>query len=312
MPILINDNSTQFDKSYNAVNIILDATDESALNFEIHIPTIKIEIANGNKLFFEFHFGLDPMAQNFKDQMQFLGFSIAITTFIEKIYEPYKDHIQGVFLYRGIGNFSKAVESHCELIDLFEEFASKIEGERAYHLRLFSLQVLMEYLHRLGAMLPEELLMYVLLNFKGESCPCRQAQMLAANHYPYIKAAVKGALIPYEGLAWESGKSQIGYIGKDCTLFSLVDVPSVALLLPEFGNVPVDEVNKEIERLNSSGINYKIIPEEMLNESWHLIDDLIVFDGHVSFEGKRMIDGFIAAGGLVKKIGVLLEDALSE
>lgn len=303
--MLIHD-SNEIDDCFDAINILLDATDDSKLSFQDVIPQIEKGIAAGKKLFFEFQFGMDPLHFNFKDQMQFFGYSIAIASFIEVIYTPYSEHIEGVFLYRGSGDFSGAITSHLELQELFDEFVKG--SDREYELHLFSLQVLMEYLHRLGAALPEDLSMHVLLNFKGISVSSHQAELLSADHFPYIKPAVKGARVAYEGLAWEKGRSQSGFLGRDLSGFEKIDVPHVALLLPAFGDVPYDAVNTELEKLNASGISYKVIPEDMLNESWHLIDQLIVFEGHISGEGKRMINGFIAAGGKVKTITFSLKE----
>ena len=312
MTYTIFDDPISSSDQYNAVNILLDATDDSKLDFLSKQDQIEAAIAQKKKLFFEFQFGMDSITHNFKDQMAFFGYSIGITTFINTVYEKYRDHVEGVFLYRGAGDFRKAIESHLELRELREDFCRGLSGDLAHFEYVFSIQILMEYLHRLAAALDDELSLHVLLNLKGISSASKQAEMLAAYTFPYIKPAVKGAQIPHNGLGWEKGRSQVGYVGSSIENYSLTDVANVAILLPELGRVPYSDLDAEIAKLNESGVSYKIIPEDMLNQSWHLIDDLMVFEELVSSEGKRMIDGFIAAGGRVKKMGDLSETALSE
>lgn len=294
--------SSEAHENFDAVNIAIDATDDSNLNFKEVIPQIEKAIEANKKIFVEFQFGMDPLRFNFKDQMQFFGLSIAIASFIEVLYTPYGEHFAGVILYRGAGDFSQAIKSHLELEELYDEFKASARGDETYLLYLFSMQILMEYLHRLGAALPESLDMFVMLNLKGVDSPTKQAELLAANHFPYIKPAVKGAKVLFEGLTWDQGRSFVGYIGKDLSCFEKIDTPHLAILLPPFGDVDYDLMDQKIEQINRSGESYKVIPDDMLNESWHLIDRLVVFEGHISDEGKRMIDGFIAAGGEVEKV----------
>lgn len=298
--ITIYDGEETEDIRYNAIIIGVDLTDESNLNFHEEKQKVERAIQQGKQIVFEWYLGLDPLMHNFHDQMRYFGLTIGIVAFIEKIYEPNATHVCGVILYRGVGDFRHAVRHHLELKELLYEFKQEHEQMDEDHLeRLFSLQVLMEYLHRLGSALPDELLMHVLLNFKGIGHPSKQAELLSANLFPYIRPAVKGARVAYEGLAWDQGKSSVGYIGTKIEAFTPTVVPQIAVLLPPFGKVPYDALDQELSRLEGEEAFYKIIPEDDLNESWYLIDKLIVFEGVVSEEGKRMIDGFIAAGGEV-------------
>ena len=278
--------------------VYLDADLHSSLNFSEKIEEIEQIIYEGKRLYFEFRFGLNPEIHNFKDQMHFMSLSIAIATFIEKIFESYQEHIDGVFLYRGLGDFRGAIDNHKELREQREEFIGDLK--RSEHLdRLFALQVLMEYLHKLAAPLPEEISWNVLLNFKTILRPSYQAELLAAYTFPYIKPSVKGALVPTEGFAWGRGSSERGYIGNEISEFFFREKAQIAILLPPMGCFCYDLLDAKLIELNETGHPYKLIPEEMLNESWHLIDDLYIFEDRVTSEGRRMLAGFEAAGGRV-------------
>ncbi len=304
MTILITD-----EPEGNSLNIFLDSTPDSPLSFEDKYREIDEAIEKGKRLYFEFEFGLDPLSHNFKDQMRFYGYSMALATFTKLIYEKYSEHIDGVFLYRGAGDFRQAIENQLEMREARDVFCLPF-GKNEHTERLFALQILLEYFHRLAATLPDELSLNVLLNFKSIPSRARQAELLAAYTFPYIKPCVKGALVPFAGLAWEKGRSEFGYIGSNPALFEKIETPNTAILLPDLGKVDYEMLENALAGLEE--VNYKIIPDKMLNESWHLIDELIVLEGFVSSEGKRMIEGFIAAGGHIKTMGGPCRTALSE
>ena len=63
----------------------------------------------------------------------------------------------------------------------------------------------------------------------------------------------------------------------------------------------IDACLMELER---RGTPYRLIAEMYLTEEWDDLDDLIIFSPLLSKQGLRKVQGFVAAGGRVRKFGV--------
>lgn len=82
-------------------------------------------------------------------------------------------------------------------------------------------------------------------------------------------------------------------------------MPKTALLLPRCSITDIGAyqgLNEALLELISNKTPFKVISEDFLAVEWAEIDTLIVQTAGLSIEGKRMIQGFIAAGGEVSEI----------
>jgi hypothetical protein len=72
-----------------------------------------------------------------------------------------------------------------------------------------------------------------------------------------------------------------------------------AVMLPFLGNCNYTKFEEICCALEKKSIPYKIIEENLINEKWFDIDNILFDQENISFDGKRMLDGFIAAGGKI-------------
>lgn len=251
------------------------------------------EIKGLERVEIEFQLDLRSRAFRFRDPVGFYSRSIAMTEFNERIASLYAPKISAVFLYKGGVDFRAAIEVDASLREdflLWKGEYFKEETDQVY--RVFSIGVLMEYLHRLGAQLREDLSLFVELDFRAVTRISHQAELLANFYFPYIKPKVRGLLLQEEESA------------------------TLGVVLPELGRVPYDRLDAIFGELHEENIPYRSIPEASIVELWHGIDDLIVLPDTLSPEGIRRLKGFNAAGGRVlfvgERIGLSFEEDYNE
>lgn len=138
------------------------------------------------------------------------------------------------------------------------------------------------YCQMLSSHLPDE--MPITLLFQGSFTGIEKAQLLSIYEHFQVMFQEGG------GLIWDDEK------------ISYVPQTQIALCVPDESSL---EIEQAIARLKFS---YRVIPERFLNESWNEVDYLYVFSRWLSPRGKRMLQGFCAAGGTVivegEKIGL--------
>lgn len=125
-----------------------------------------------------------------------------------------------------------------------------------------------DYLHRLASFLPDEIKPYCLLD-KPQSA--KEAQLASKARFWHLHLSLEeecapiGILLPTD---------------EQCTSEVLAKFDQMLKLYPG-----------------------RIIPETHLTELWNGLDTLVVIEEALSVQGKRKVQGFIAAGGCVEKFG---------
>jgi tRNA (guanine-N7-)-methyltransferase len=87
----------------------------------------------------------------------------------------------------------------------------------------------------------------------------------------------------YFDTLWREKGKEIRYFQ-----FKKRKLPSKGILVPQ------DEKISGLERFRDS---YRLIPELQLNQMWDGLDELYIFENHLCPQGRRHVQGFIAAGG---------------
>lgn len=225
----------------------------------------------------EFDLGLDAPYFPIEDELTFSGLKFALSRFSKEVWPLYEERTSGAVLYRGAADFS----SHFRWSENQEENwktwkEGRPEASEAHLRRLFCADAFAHYFQMLAHALPDELPLTLHFDTSGCGTPAEKRQLLSKERFEHFhivteeSAASLAVLMPPEELCSGSVLSKI-----DRLLMSL-DEP------------------------------YRVIEEAFLTESWDGVDQIYVISEAVSFQGKRKLMGFCAAGGLVLVEGASL------
>ncbi len=306
MKPLIAETGYQFAKGpgFNALNIYLDLRPDSDLAWESVETEIETAIKLGAKLCFELDLGLSQKEAYLRDPAKFFSRGIGVSAFEERIYRPYKEQIAAIILYRGTANFRQAIEADTSLYADFLDWKLDLFGNKEvtnHIFWLFSMELFMQYLHRVSACIIDEIPLIALLDLSEVTRPSEQAELLSQTFFPYILPGVKKSCIHFKGFGWDE-PGELGSVGGKGVACLEGRTATLGVVLPEMGSVPYELFDKTIESLISKKISYRFFPESLMTDSWHELDQILVFSGAVSKEGLRMIQGFVAAEGEVVTI----------
>ncbi len=293
---------------FNTLNIYIDARPLSDLAWESLESEIETALKLGAKLSFEIDFGLNEKPC-FRDPASFFSRSIAVSLFENRVYKLYKEQIATIIVYRGNGNFKEAICQDVSLYTDFLEWKKEFFGEEDVTnqmFRLFSMELFMQYLHRLSAPLIDDIPLVALLDLGDSMRPSYQAELLSKTFFPYIIPGVKNACVHFNGFGWQD-RGNLGFIGHKSLSIKEISPPTLGVVIPEIGKVPYDFFDKTIHRLVENGIGYQVFPESLMIESWQGLDSILVFSNTLSQEGRRMLQGFNAAAGQVVTVGDSLD-----
>lgn len=174
-------------------------------------------------------------------------------------------HVKKVVLARTAGEFSKIFKKSENMECLRSDAKVDIE---TFYAQLFS-----EYLHRLSSMLAEDITPLLLCEFSKKQNIEHFILPFCKRRFEYISLIFSEEVLPIEG--------------KQSTIVAL---PQDELYSPgSFAPIFKDLKGKD----------FKCIPEELLNEHWDGVDNIIVVSEFLGPIGKRMLCGFEAAGGTI-------------
>ncbi len=138
-----------------------------------------------------------------------------------------------------------------------------------------------DYLHRLAAELPFEIPIYCHFILRGDIEPALLAQQLSMRRFEHFELILEGH--PLVGALRPSNAS-------------------VGLVLPQDTLLASHKIRTEWNRLVlEMKTSFRILPEELINEQWDGIDELIVLASGLTDLGERMLKGFEATGGAIKR-----------
>lgn len=129
------------------------------------------------------------------------------------------------------------------------------------------------YLHTLASYLPEEAALYCLFDDLTPYNAGEAAQLLSQDRFFHLE------------LSLTPSDASIGVVLPPDELCSPALLLALTTLLQEEPEV-------------------RVIPERRLNELWQGLDELVVFEGAVTPQGRRQLLGFEAAGGRIRSRGI--------
>ena len=137
------------------------------------------------------------------------------------------------------------------------------------------------YCQMLSAYLPDDLPVTLLVD--GFFGPVKKSEILSC--FEHFQICFRDG----EGLIWNEAKIE-----------RAASQSPIAVCMPDEPDEWLDK------RLAALPFAFKVIPERFLNERWSEVDYMYVFSKMLSPRGKRMLQGFCAAGGVVVVEGELI------
>ncbi|HRD56360.1 MAG TPA: hypothetical protein PLC42_08200 [Parachlamydiaceae bacterium] len=265
-------------------SIYLDCKLTASLDFQQEKKRAQDAIEQGLKLCFELDFGISPL---FFKSSEILSFQLALKHFEETFFLEFKDDVEMVFLYKGDLNFAKG---------------KKEENSEAFlhWLQLKSLDFSFCSNEALFSFFCRDQIMEVLRAITLDFSDMPFSLLLDASQIedPFLLAflAEKKHFSPF----------QVLLIGKAAE----EEKAPLAISLPSFEEV-LKKRDKSFENLfdffTEKKIAYRTISESCLLTEWHLVDFLFASSSLTTQNGKRMLQGFLAAGGTLVTLGAPFE-----
>lgn len=317
-------------KGFDAVKIAIDGRVAADLAWNQARSVAEAYISQGFKIFWEIDLGLFKALRHPLDhKSQFLSLSLSLQHFRDTLWKDFRKDSIGLCLYRGNADFSSGYMwnevQHNNLTawlkDLFKDIytfqsetgltAESFEGlawDRIAKndkgldlLRLFCRDAAGEYLCLLAATLPDTIPCFALLDASSIQSPSLVAQLVTKERYPNICLGVKG----FEGLVgdfgWECSGLKLGGIYQHVPK-EISSLPNIGICFPPMSvclSSKFEKLEVAMKSLLAKQTPFRIIPETLLTTEWDGLDYLVVDRTVVSVQGKRKLQGFIAAGGTI-------------
>lgn len=259
---------------FNAITIYLNGKMDSDLDWEEGKLLAQKAQKHNKMIVWDIDLGLfDRLQFPFSNQPQFSSLALALNHFKEYLWEEFRSMTLGLSLYRGSSDpFSKDKEA----IDYLEILADQLPGD-----------------------LP--LLLFLDVSDSSEE---QQLEQLNPGRWQRFHLFTKGSLLPFNHFGWETATSK-GYSGtKEKEILPSSEEPLYGICLPNQG--PFASLLKGIAFLRRSNLLFKIISEQFLTAEWNGLDYLFYSGLNASFEEKRKLLGFAAAGGILVSTDELL------
>lgn len=297
---LIQDGDLPISDWAHAAVVCLRARPQDDLNWSTAIESAKRMTALGKWVLWELDFGFGEGNIDLSDQTAFYSYTVAVEEFVSKVWKEFSAETFGLIVYRGNGDFAKRVSNIKE-----RYLEEKGAEDSPFHQELYAAEMFAQYLHRLVSFLPEGLASIALINACSHSSLAQAALIYSRRRFEHVHLALCGTPLPIPGLCWQNGGSSGGWIGSGNPILEPASVPSRGVCLPQDHYCDaqfLSQLDSLLESLLRSKEPFRLVCEERLTEEWNDLDELIVFSGQMSPQGKRMLQGFIAAGGAIRSL----------
>jgi hypothetical protein len=271
------------------------------------------------------------------NRTQFLALTLSLEHFCKTLGKEFRKESLGLCLFRGSLDFShdypwdaeqtaNLQEWIHECYPTFDAFAKEISIDISDYqsltsdllretetgktlLQYFCRDAVSEYLGLLAAGVPDYIPLFLLLDATGISDSFVAAQLLNKEVFSRFHLGVKDRSAGNLGgeIGWESPPMESGMISRVIKDSIKIERAKLALCLPSrLHPSSTEALRKALVLLQKCKKPFRVIPEGELAVEWDGLDDLIVDTQSVSFQFKRKLQGFCAAGGRVVTIGELL------
>lgn len=318
---------------FDAVKISLDGKLKADLGWKKELEAARGYVAKGFRIFWEIDLGLiNTLTHALSHRGQFLSLTLSLEHFCKTIWKEFRKETVGLCLFRGCLDFSKGYpwdeeqilnlqewiaqiystmkdfvsETNIAVLDYksltVESLAGSEHGRQL--LANFCRDSMSEYFSLLAAGIPDSLPLFLLLDAKGIENPFFVAQMLNKAYFSRYHLGVKNSSRLSLGgdFSWEGSPLEKGGLSRQFNTPVKSKRFKLAFCLPSemICRVSTTQVLKQaFEELQRHEVSFRVIPERELAVEWDGLDELIVDTHFVSFQFKRKLQGFCAAGGRV-------------
>lgn len=323
---------------FDTVRIPIDGKLTADLSWKKEREAAVAYVAQGLRIFWEIDLGLPhSMHHALSNRTQFLALTLSLEHFCKTLGKEFRKESVGLCLFRGsldfshdypwdeeqTANFQEWIHECYPSIDAFakdtsldisdfksitSDFLKETEVGKTL-LQYFCRDAVSEYLDLLAAGVPDYIPLFLLLDATEISDAFVQAQLLNKEGFSRFHLGVKDRSTGNLGgeIGWESHPMKSGMISrviKDCIK---IERAKLAFCLPSrLRPFLTEALRTALALLQKSEKPFRVIPEGELAVEWDGLDDLIVDTQFVSFQFKRKLQGFCAAGGRIVSIGALL------
>lgn len=255
---------------FTAATVVVDAKPASTLCWQDEVIAAKSLIENGYRVCFELDLGLfGPEFKGIASQGQFQTIVLALDEFRNRLLTPFQEHVEAVILYRSRTPFSSLEERDIQ----------------------------MDYLDLLRQELPDDLITLLLFSCDTLQDPYSFARLFSPDRFNMFTLALANAPLLLSCCCWNTGKALLGYVGRDISN-NTPQKCSKALLMPRFTS-DAQSLQPLLNELVSKKECFKLISEDYLALEWDGLDELYIQKSSLGATSLRMVDGFVAAGGVV-------------
>lgn len=289
----------------DSVIIHLKAGVQDPLDFQKEHLACEEAIEKGLHLKFAIDLGLfSKLKKPLSNKSQYLSLELSLEHFKNTLWSEFHESIVDICLFIGNLDFSDFIifqDLNNNLQEWVEERFSTIEifrdetgitktnfdqitpdllstTEQGKFIKsLFCRDVAFDYLQMLKANLPDAMPLSIKLEDKGNLNPLQVALLTHREVYEPFHLS-----------------SELNH------------KPKIAVCLPSSKKVILSSysvLNEALKFLIEKNEPYRLIPESMLISEWDLVDYLFVLPHLLESQGKRKLQGFVAAGGTVVTLG---------
>jgi hypothetical protein len=270
------------------ITIALSGHMRSDLDWRFAHDLAQNAIKERKKIFWQIDLGLfNPQGLSIDNETLFQSLCLALEHFRDGLWNQFQESSIGLSLYQGSPDFNSLFywserwkERYKEWSEEFFLECKDLERKR----RFFCRNAVAEYLTLLARRLPDTLPCYVSFDCSRIQRPIDQLEMLYPECWEGVNLHVIDSLLPLNTL----GVDQVS--------------ASTAIYLPPMENYPPEDnlaLKRLINDLILSKIPFRLIADERLTTQWEGLDRLFFDETRVSVQGRRKIQGFLAAGGAV-------------
>jgi len=288
--------------------ITLDGRLQSNLDWKAAREEALEVIAQGNTILWNIDLGLfRDLKHPLSHQSQYLSLTLSLKHFTETLWPEFQGQTRGLCLYTGNLDFSRDLPWNNEHLDNLQGWleecfgdVSQLEEETGiavgdfkaiktellhdhFLFSLFCRDAAVDYLCLLAASLPDGLPIYLNLATPKKINLWLEANLRNPDCYDRFQLLLDG------------GEAKTPRLK-----------PSIAICLPSHQMrrpSQHDGIQEAMLALNERNVSFGVTPESRLTTEWDGLDYLIVTSKGVSFQGRRKLQGFCAAGGTVLTLG---------